>query len=187
MISGVVNIEFAANLISRRRKHSRKAVPEGAAPCVSDVHGACGICRNKFHVDHFPATEIGAAVAFTLFVYIKENVGVKFIGKAEIDKSRAGYFRTFCIAFRKVEIIENYLRDFCGSHAEGSRRNHGGVDGIVAVCAVGGNFNTEIGNFAFGKLPLFHGRFKGRNNGLLYLVFRFTDNFRHKKVPFLGS
>ena len=80
LISGVVNIEFAANLISRRRKHSRKAVPEGAAPCVSDVHGACGICRNKFHVDHFPATEIGAAVAFTLFVYIKENVGVKFIG-----------------------------------------------------------------------------------------------------------
>ena len=90
----------------------------------------------------------------TLVVDIEEDIGIVAAGEIEIQEAGAGHLGAVKIGAVQREFSGNELCTFAGSHAEDLGVDHGGVNGEVAVFAVGGDFNVVITQISFRKSAL---------------------------------
>ena len=144
LVSGVVHIEFAAYVVTRPFQHGGKAVSYCAAPCVSDVHGACRIRGNEFYEHLFACAEIGFSVVFAFCKHVFYDLCVVALRKIKVQKSRACDLASVKQCARKIKIIRNALRNLSRRASERLSPRQRNVGGKIAVFAVGRLFNVEI-------------------------------------------
>ena len=113
LVAGIVNIEFAADIVAGFFKHCGKAVADCAAACVAYMHGACGIGGNEFHQNFFAFAEIRGTVilapGYNIFNYFR----IISLRKVKIQKARPRNFNLF----KKRALQINVIRNTLGNHS----------------------------------------------------------------------
>ena len=127
LVTGVVYIKFAPDIISRRLQNGGEAVAQRPAPGVAHMHGPGRVGGNKFDHDLLAFSEIRTPVLSALFEYITYHSGIKRGRKGKIEKARSRHLGRV-----EIRAVQNKMvfYDF-GNHARSQPKslggNHGGV------------------------------------------------------------
>ena len=87
LIAGVVDIEFAADIVARKVHDRREAVTQSAAAGVAHVHRSCRIGGDEFDIYLFALAEVGATVVAALLADIHKNLRIEAVGETEVYES----------------------------------------------------------------------------------------------------
>ena len=127
LIARIVNIKLTADIIARKVHNRRKAIAESAASCVAHVHGAGGVCGNKFNVYLFACAVVRTAVAFALFKNILNYKSVEAVAEIKIHKAWACDFASVKECAAELQPVCDNLSNFSRSGSEISCPCHCGV------------------------------------------------------------
>ena len=87
LIAGVVYIELSFSSVSCPAENACETVADSAASCISDMHGTCRICRNKFNENALSAAEICLSVVFLFIKYVLNYIREPFAAEKEVHEA----------------------------------------------------------------------------------------------------
>ena len=136
------------------------------------MHGAGRVGGDKFHHDLFAVTVVGAAVALLLIENILDHAGIKRGGEEKVQKSRTRDLGARQQGALQRQMGEQRLRDLTRRGMKRAGGDHGGVNGEVAVFAVGGHLNGIGGQRQLRQLARPGGGIRRAGQCLPHLLFR---------------
>ena len=148
--AGVVVVELALHVPAVGIEHARDAVADHRRAAVADVQRAGGVGRDVFDAGHAARAAGVAAEGFALRVHFAQLALPGFGREAEIEEAGASDLDR-CDVAAGGDGFGQRLRDGARVAARGLGQQHCGVAGEVAVRALLGPLDHEVGRGQVGR------------------------------------